>query len=278
LWGALMKNDQPTMYGIKRVEKNTLRIKTFFLEGVLSSSPGQFFMLWLPGVGEKPFALSYSGKSPAFTIELKGRFTRAMFNVKPGDQIGIRGPYGTGFRKPSGRDRICVVAGGLGIAPLAPLIESTGPAKPKQAGSVSVIYGAKTKRDLLFLERFKGRGIKHCTDDGSFGFRGYTTDMLKTMLDVNDISAVYTCGPEVMMKKVFELCEMKSVRCYASLERYMGCGMGICGSCACGDRLVCKDGPVFSSEQLKGMHDFGRYALLRSGKKVGIKSFFEWRS
>ena len=81
-----------------------------------------------------------------------------------------------------------------------------------------------------------------------------------------------------MMKKIFDICEKNDIECQASLERFMFCGFGICGSCVCDDMLVCKDGPVFNSKQLKQMKDFGRYAKLKSGKKVTLKKYYNWRS
>jgi dihydroorotate dehydrogenase electron transfer subunit len=81
-----------------------------------------------------------------------------------------------------------------------------------------------------------------------------------------------------MIKAVFGICERRKVECQASLERYMRCGFGICGACVCGDQLVCKDGPVFKSEQIRKMKDFGKYAKLKSGKKAELKEYFEWRN
>ena len=90
-------------------------------------------------------------------------------------------------------------------------------------------------------------------------------------------SKVYSCGPEIMAKAVFDLCEKHKINCEISLERYMRCGFGVCGACACSDKLVCKDGPVFNSKELRNMQDFGSSALLKSGKKVPLNEYFSWR-
>ncbi len=89
---------------------------------------------------------------------------------------------------------------------------------------------------------------------------------------------IYTCGPEFMMYKVYEFCKEHNIQCEASLERYMKCGIGICGQCVCNGQMVCKDGPVFNLNSLNTMSDFGNYSLLKSGKKVTLKEYGEWRS
>ena len=118
------------------------------------------------------------------------------------------------------------------------------------------------------------------TDDGSFGKKGFTTDVLKEILEnkKNKIKIVYTCGPEMMMKKIFELCEKHNIECEASLERYMACGYGVCGKCMINDKICCIDGPVFNSRQLRQMNEFGNFARLKSGRKVTIKEYHEVHS
>ena len=88
---------------------------------------------------------------------------------------------------------------------------------------------------------------------------------------------VYACGPEIMMYRVFQICESHGIPCQVSLERYMRCGFGVCGACVCGDRLVCRDGPVFGSEKLRSMADFNRTALLKSGEAVDMDRYVSWR-
>jgi len=80
------------------------------------------------------------------------------------------------------------------------------------------------------------------------------------------------------MKKVFDIAEKHNIPCEASLERFMFCGIGVCGSCACGNKLVCRDGPVFSSDNLREINDFGRYAKLKNGKKTSLQEYYKWRS
>ncbi len=165
------------------------------------------------------------------------------------------------------KNNACVIAGGLGIVPLASLIE-----KLKYP---IVILGAKTSKLLLFEKRLKKYKPYICTDDGSKGFKGFTTEMFEKLLKTKKFDIVYTVGPEIMMKKVFDICEKNKIYCEVSLERMMHCGFGLCGSCACSSMLVCKDGPVFNSHQLREMPDFGKYALLKTGEKVPLKEYFK---
>mgnify|MGYP001573243476 FL=1 len=109
------------------------------------------------------------------------------------------------------------------------------------------------------------------TDDGSYGRKGFTTDILGEVLSKNKkIKIVYTCGREIMMKRVFEICKKHKRECEASLERMMKCGFGICGACMINDRIVCMDGPIFNSKQLSKLSEFGKFARLKSGRNVTI--------
>lgn len=256
---------------IKEIVQETVNHKTFFLDRAIEAKPGQFVMVWLPRVDEKPFTLSCLEKT-AFTAEKKGLFTEKLFALKEGDFIGIRGPYGQGFEL---KNKACLVAGGCGAAPLAPLAEALA----ANNFTFYAILGAKTKEMLLFKERFKkaSKELIVCTDDGSEGRKGFTTEALEELLAEKKIENVLTCGPEIMMKKVFDLCQAKRIECQASLERYFKCGIGICGQCMVNNFRVCKEGPVFSTEQLKLMTEFGQSARLKSGKKVSLKEYAEWR-
>lgn len=254
----------PGIVTIKKIVKENQKVRTFFFDRKIKALPGQFIMVWMPGVDEKPFALSYNN---AVTIECKGIFTKKTCYLKKGDKIGIRGPYGNGFKI---KKNALVVAGGLGIASLAGLID--------KLNSPEIIIGAKSKKELLFVKRFKNKKLNIATDDGSSGFKGFTTELMEEILNKKKFKVVYTCGPEIMMKKVFELCEKNNIECQASLERYIKCGLGVCGECAINDKLVCKDGPVFNSKQLRELNEFGKFARLKSGKKVSLKKYLSWRS
>ncbi len=256
-------SELPEMARITKVVDENPYVKTFFIDKRIDAKPGQFVMVWIPGVDEKPFSLSYLGKQTGITVEEKGKFTSALFRVKEGDSIGVRGPYGKEF---SLKPNACVVAGGCGVAPLSPLIE--------QLPKPFVIQGARSKDRLIFPKRFEKANL--ATDDGSFGTKGFVTDVLESELKKRKFSIIYTCGPEVMMKRVFELCEKYGVECEASLERYMKCGFGVCGQCEASGLRVCKDGPVFASAQLRKIKDFGGFARLKTGKRVAIGEYAKW--
>ncbi len=141
--------------------------------------------------------------------------------------------------------------------------------------NVTVLNGATTKSKLLFTNRFQNALL--ITDDGSTGERGYPTDRLEDLHRERRFNIIYTCGPEIMMFKVCEFCRNNSIPCEASLERYMKCGIGICGQCVCDEKMVCKDGPVFDSHELSTMKDFGTYSLLKSGRRVTVQDYGKWR-
>ncbi len=310
---------------LKILEKqiNCPGFATLFFEYNLDFRPGQFIMVWIPGIDEKPYTISHHSKKKfGITIEAKGIFSKKAIGLEKGDLVGIRGPFGTGFDIVPSSFSVAVIAGGCGIAPLATLVE-------KLDDSTFFIHGARSKEFLLYPGRFK-TGRHYCTDDGSKGHKGFVTDLLEkeiqsrkiknsgknaeitgntgnaentgnagnaenTGLTVQEGKAgrdqqaektvntgafdmVYACGPEIMMYRVFQICESNGIPCQVSLERYMRCGFGVCGACVCGDRLVCRDGPVFGSDKLRSMADFNRTALLKSGKAVDMNQFVSWRS
>jgi dihydroorotate dehydrogenase electron transfer subunit len=254
----------PEFVRIKKIVQENPYVKTFFFDKKIDSEPGQFVMVWIPGIDEKPFSLSYVGKETGITVEEKGKFTKTLFRMKENDMIGIRGPYGRGFTP---KENACVVAGGCGVAPLSTLIENLK--------NPVIIIGARSKDRLLFKNRFPEARIT--TDDGSSGEKGFTTDILERVLERKRFGVVYTCGPEIMMRKVFDLCEKNGVECQASLERFMKCGFGVCGQCEINGFRVCKEGPVFSSKELREMNDFGKEARLKSGQKVPVNEYVKWR-
>ena len=257
-------SELPEAVKITKIVQENPYVKTFFFDKNIQAKPGQFVMVWIPGLDEKPFSLSYVGKETGITVEEKGEFTKTLFQMKRGDKIGIRGPYGNGFEL---KANACVVAGGCGIAPLSTLIENLK--------NPFVILGARSKDRLIFEKRFPNAKIT--TDDGSFGEKGFVTDALENVLRDRKFEVIYTCGPEVMMKRVFGVCERQGIECRASLERYMKCGFGVCGQCEVNGFRVCKEGPVFSSESLRGMKDFGDSARLKSGERVSVSEYIQWR-
>jgi dihydroorotate dehydrogenase electron transfer subunit len=230
---------QPTKI-VKVIEEN-VGVKTFVLEAAVEADPGQFIMVWLPRVDEKPFSL-VDADPMTITVARIGSFTEKLHRTKIGDKIWFRGPLGWGFELRG--ERILLIGGGYGVAPLAFLAQRAIGA----GGRVTAVVGAQSGDDLIFPQRFAklGCSLVMATEDGSAGVRGLATDVAESLLKRDETDAVYACGPEAMLNRVVELCRSHGLFCQLSLERYMRCGLGVCGSCQRGGMLVCRDGPVFA--------------------------------
>jgi dihydroorotate dehydrogenase electron transfer subunit len=209
-------------------------------------------MIWVPGIDEVPMSISNTTKDEVWiTVKKVGEATTAIHKVAEGELLGLRGPYGTRFSA-KGRN-ILVVGGGIGAAPLLFLTKKLTDADKR----ITVVVGARSADKLLLQEDF-GKLSKHkrsrlilTTDDGSAGTRGFAGDVAAALLEKEEFDRVYTCGPEPMIHKIIITAQSKRVQVEASLERYMRCGIGICGSCYIGRYLVCKDGPVFTGARLE---------------------------
>lgn len=230
-------------------------VKTFFFDHRFDFVPGQYVMIWIRGVDEIPMSLSYTD---GITVREVGEATSELFKLSIGDEIGIRGPFGNGFKHSD--NSLLLVAGGLGAAPLAPFAETL-------IGDVITILGAKTEAELLFVDRFTNVGdVLIATDDGSCGHKGFPIDLLGGITGYDEI---ISCGPEKMMKAVLDFATTVDVPTQFSLQRYIKCGIGLCGSCCIDPHglRVCSDGPVFTGERL-AHSEFGYYTRDASGRKV----------
>lgn len=260
------KSEKPIILPIKKINQETENTKTFVFDYTLNAKPGQFVMLWIPRVDQKPISVSRQTKTSfELTVFKIAKATQELFNMKVGDKVGISGPYGNNFEiKP--KSNIILIGGGCGSAPMRFLADEAKKAKC----TITFITGAKSGKDVLFKKEFSNTCV--VTDDGSEGFKGYTTQKLEELLKnkQNNYSKIYTCGPEIMMKRIVEICEKYKVPCEISMERYMKCGFGICGQCAV-DQLgicICQDGPVFSYKLAKKITEFGKYHRDKSGQKI----------
>jgi dihydroorotate dehydrogenase electron transfer subunit len=250
------------------VVKESPTARTLTFEFPYRAWPGQFVMVWIPGVDEIPMSLSRVDRDlKAITVENVGEATAALHALKPGARLGVRGPYGSGYVLPR-KKRYLLVAGGSGAASLAPVLDVA----PRLGSKAAAVLGAKTASKLIFEKRLRGaaESLAVTTDDGSSGCKGFATKAAEHMLDEEDFDLVLTCGPEAMMAKVVELARERKVPVQASLERYMKCGLGVCGSCAFGGLRVCADGPVFDGKVLAKNPDFGRSKLAPDGRRVKL--------
>ncbi len=240
-----MKNIYKTASLIK-LGKETPKVKNFIVDLSIKAKPGQYLMVWLPGVNEKPFSI-VSCSPLTLAIAAVGPFTSKIHQLKVGDKLTFRGPYGKSFKIKG--NRILLVGGGYGTAPLYFLAQTISKSKRKK---VTVIIGAKTKSELPFVSKFKKLGcrVMATTDDGSSGFKGFTPQLAEKLIEKEKFNSVYVCGPEIMMKKIAGICQRKKIFCQVSMERIFKCGLGLCGECSCSGKLVCRDGPVFNGKIL----------------------------
>jgi dihydroorotate dehydrogenase electron transfer subunit len=260
----------PQTVRIREIRDDARTIRTFVLDAEVSEAePGQFVMLWLPGVDEKPMSIAHP--SPlTVTVARVGPFTTALHGRNVGDHLGWRGPYGRGFSLCE--DRVALLAGGgCGVGPLYFLATRA----VKRGIPTTVAIGARTALDLPYVEQFRLLGVDliRATNDGSVGVghKGFVTDAIEQSGICNSQPAIYGCGPERMLVALHRLCRERSIPGQLSLERHMKCGFGICGQCAMDGYLVCQDGPVFDVEQLDGLRDFGHAHRSATGRLLPIR-------
>jgi dihydroorotate dehydrogenase electron transfer subunit len=262
---------------IEDIVKENEIVKSFYFtdEDISKAEPAQFVMLWIPHVvsgkvdfdvpDQIPMSISSVDKKRfSLTVRKYGLTTGELFKYKTGDKVGMTGPRGRGFNVTG--DRVLCVAGGIGVAPLLLLVQKL------QKREIHFILGATTKNELLLQEKLENLCTSVCitTDDGSCGQKGFACDPVEDFIDEYTIDQIYCCGPEIMMYKILEISLKKNVPAQFSLERYMYCGLGLCGHCTLDGYLVCKDGPVFTSEELKTVEDFGVKMVDETGRKVRL--------
>lgn len=249
-------------------------MKTFVFEYTLGSRPGQFVNVWIPRVDEKPMSVAYDGgKEFWLTVFAVGPFSKRLHEMKKRDLVGIRGPFGNYFSYEDGQHLI-TVGGGYGAAPLFNLSKDA----VKKKCTVDYVVGARSKEHLLFLQHVKKlRGVRThiATDDGSAGIKGYNTLILERLLQERKKAkklrgtTVFAVGPEMMMKRVSDICFTMKVPCQVSLERYMKCGFGVCGNCSVDDGgfTACTEGPAMDHLRARALQEFGVYHRDSVGRK-----------
>ena len=242
-----------------------LKIKDPAVRESYSFAPGQFNILSVPGYGEAAISISSDASDPekvGHTIRFTGNVTHAVARSKIGDTVGIRGPFGSSWpiEACKGKD-IYIGAGGIGLPPLRPVIYHVMKNRADY-GKVVVIYGARTPEDLQFTEEYdawRSAGIEVMitvdrADERWEGAVGVVPLMFYRLRMDSHKSVAFTCGPEIMMRfVVYEALarRLPEEKIYVSFERNMKCGFGSCGHCQLGPYFVCKDGPVFTYQQLK---------------------------
>ncbi len=252
-------------FPVKKIIEHGPGVKSFYFEQSFEAQPGQFVNLWIPGVDEKPFSVS-AIKDGLIEISVKqyGSFTQKLMQARAGDLLGLRGPFGNGFTL---RENALLIGGGIGIAPLR-LLAAELHQNNKRFVS---LFGAATKYELIFKADFKE--ISNCyfyTDDGSFGRKGLVTEDLLNIIRDEKIEFIYAAGPEIMFVKLKEIIDPLDIPYEFCMERYMKCGIGICGQCVLdgsGVRL-CVEGPVLNQDDLKGVTELGMVHRDASGRRI----------
>lgn len=265
----------PLPYLVKRIDKETPDTFSFVVrpeDGIEGGSfqPGQFSMLWVFGVGELPISISgdpANASELVYTVRSVGKATNALVSRKAGDVIGVRGPFGTGWPMETARGRdVIVVAGGIGLAPLRPVIYEVLHNRDRY-GRLVLLYGARSPHEVLYRKelaawsRQRETQVLTTVDYGGLSWHGHVgvvTTIFKYARIHPTRSVAMICGPEIMMRFVTRELEIRGMNrgdIYVSMERNMKCGVGFCGHCQYGPHYICKDGPVFPYERIQPLLD-----------------------
>ncbi len=236
-------------------------------ECIADHCAGQFFMV-RAGKGHdpllrRPLGLLKKESGPGgearlfFLYQVRGKGTRLLSRLIPGDETDLIGPLGNGWRLDPGNSNIVAVAGGMGIVPLyAALVEVSGWGDSLQT---SLVYGARTASELVLVDEIKATAgeVRVCTEDGCMGEKGLAPEIFGRLIREKCLPKplVLACGPRPMLKKVRDICVQEDLECRVSMEARMGCGMGACLTCtvpgSSGKNLrVCCEGPVFDAGEI----------------------------
>jgi NAD(P)H-flavin reductase len=261
----------PNPWFVRRVVREATDVVSLEIEpatGVAMEPPrpGQFQMLYAFGVGEAPISVAGVGNSGRVlhTVRDVGAVTRALCNLAPGDTLGARGPFGSGWPMGGlcGRD-VLLAAGGIGMAPLRPVVESIL-ARRDQYDDVVVLYGARGPQDLLYPQEYEtwregGIQVELTVDHADHGWQAHvgvvTTLIRHARFDAEQVTA-FLCGPEVMMHFTAEALTQRDVAAhhvFLSMERNMKCAVGLCGHCQLGPEFLCTNGPVFEWPRIRDL-------------------------
>lgn len=256
---------------VLKVTDETANIKTFTLKprGDISFKAGQFMEFTIPGIGEAPFTPSSNHNSKDildFTIMSAGRVTKLIHQMKAGDIVGLRGPYGTRYPLEEFKGKeVFIVGGGVGLAPLRALLYALFN-DVNDYKKIIVRYGARSPADIVYkgeIDSWKTKAghvdMQITCDIGDPSWQG-NVGLVTTILKVEGLdienAVVIVCGPPIMMKfATFKLLDLgfKDSQIYLSMEKNMSCGLGKCGHCRIGPYYACKDGPVFTYDKIKDL-------------------------
>lgn len=266
----------PKVGVVTEIRQETPDVKTFRVVGtdgrkLFEHIPGQCAMLSVPGIGEAMISITSSPtveEYMEFSIKKVGVLTSWLHAMETGQEILVRGPYGNGFPVDTtfkGRD-LLFIAGGIGLAPLHSVINYVR-ARRENYGHIDIVYGSRSKEDLVDLEEIKNEWMQEKDmnvyltidreEEGWDGHVGFVPNYVQELNFPTTETAVI-CGPPVMIH--FTLQGLKALgftdsQVFTTMEMRMKCGIGKCGRCNIGDKYVCKDGPVFSFDELGELPD-----------------------
>lgn len=261
-------------YRIVSVKKYTKDVKLFRVKCDLNPRPGMFLEVSVPKIGECPLAsCSHNGKYIELLTRNAGNVTSEMFNLKKGDDVFIRGPYGRGFPVADLRKKnLILIAGGTGIAPITSMINYIEQNK-SEFKKIFIYFGFRDEKNILLKERISKWEKKFLVfiglsnDVTSHKYeKGFVNEIMEKHKPVVDETVALLCGPEVMMRVATAELNKLGVRnknIYWSMERRMECAFGSCGRCQIQDLYVCKDGPIFRYDKIKPRLDNENFSNLR---------------
>lgn len=221
--------------------------------------PGQFINVEIKEASEiflrRPFSIldvDYEKQTISLLIKILGRGSKKITEAKPGQIINAILPLGKSFTLPDKQDKVLLIGGGSGVAPMLFLAKICG-LNPE---NVNVLIGARSSSDHIDISDYEKLGkFYFTTEDGSLGEKGYVTDHLVFTENLHQFDKIYTCGPDPMMKAIGRKAIAENIFCEVSLENMMACGFGVCLCCVedtkAGHKCVCTDGPVFNVNDLK---------------------------
>jgi sulfhydrogenase subunit gamma (sulfur reductase) len=252
---------------VKELAKDVKLFSVVLPEG-FAYQAGQFVMVSVLGAGEIPISITSTpgvSRDLEICVRTVGHVSAAVNVLKAGDDILIRGPYGRPFPI-NGHQDILFICGGIGIVPLRPLIHQIVNARARSVGTVAVVYGSRNPSEVLFMDEvasWMDRGVNvvmtvdRCDIEAWKGCTGLVTEHLgKARVDFKNCTA-YLCGPHVMIQAAMRdlsLMGMPDDRIITTLEAHMKCGVGKCGHCYCGGKLICEEGPIFSLAEMKKLN------------------------
>jgi len=241
-----------------KLNYNNFLIVLQSIQNVEDIKPGQFLNVLIPNSPStflrRPFSIydvNYKDNTISILVKILGKGSKNLVNIKKGDLLNIIFPLGNGFSNPSKDQKVLLVGGGVGIAPLMFMAKESS----KNGIDLHILLGARSEQDHILIKEFSQYGQVYITsDDGSLGTSGLVTDH-EIFNSIREFERIYCCGPDPMMHAVARLAKSMNIECEVSLENLMACGFGVCLCCVTkttdGNKCICSEGPVFNIHNLQ---------------------------